>query len=110
MNSEHILKITKQFDLLLFGASGFTGQFVVEELAVTLQNTNIKWAIAGRNSHLLYKVLIESGKNTGIDLSNIQIIEANIDDQDSLRTMTKKTKILLNSVGPYILFGEQLIK
>ncbi len=47
-----------QFDIVVFGASGFTGQFVVEELAQTISTEgDLKWAIAGRDVRKLQAVL-----------------------------------------------------
>jgi len=57
----------KQYDIVVFGASGFTGQFVTEEIARTVheQNRVLKWAIAGRNADKLHNVLNEASKQTG---------------------------------------------
>ena len=56
----------KKFDIVVFGASGFTGQFVVEELARTAsEEAGIKWAIAGRSMSKLQHVLTQASKYTG---------------------------------------------
>ena len=57
----------KQYDIVVFGASGFTGQFVTEEIARTVQRQNpvLKWAIAGRSAEKLRSVLNEASKQTG---------------------------------------------
>ena len=56
----------KKFDIVVFGASGFTGQFVVEELARTAtEEGGIKWAIAGRTMSKLQNVLTQASKYTG---------------------------------------------
>ncbi len=59
-------KTEKKYDIVVFGATGFTGQFVVEEIARTIEEErNIKWAIAGRNMAKLQKVLEVASRETG---------------------------------------------
>ena len=55
----------KTYDIVVFGASGFTGQYVVDEVARVAEEEQIKWAISGRNMGKLQKVLSESSKRTG---------------------------------------------
>ena len=59
-----------QYDFVVFGATGFTGQFVVEELArVAEDESGLSWAIAGRSMAKLQGVLAEASKQTGKLLS-----------------------------------------
>lgn len=58
MNSED-----RKYDIVVFGASGFTGKFVVEELAKYTEN--VKWSIAGRSREKLLSVLTDVGKYIG---------------------------------------------
>ena len=110
MNEKNNLQNEREFDLIVFGASGWTGQHVVEELARTARTDPIKWAISGRNAQKLAKVLVTATEETGIDLKDIPIIEADIIDHQSLRAMTSRTKLVLNCVGPFRLLGEPMIK
>ena len=57
----------RKYQLVIFGATGFTGQFVVEEVARTIdeENKNLKWAVAGRDMRKLQSVLAEAGRQTG---------------------------------------------
>jgi short subunit dehydrogenase-like uncharacterized protein len=100
----------REFDLVIFGATGFTGQFVVEEVARTVQNDSIKWAVAGRNKEKLSEALKIATKEVGYELQNIPIIEADVANQESLVSMAKRTRLVLNTVGPYRFFGEQVVK
>ena len=60
---------TKKFDIVVFGATGFTGQFVVEEIARTEdEEGKISWAIAGRSMSKLQNVLKQASKYTGESL------------------------------------------
>ena len=56
--------MSRSYDVVIFGASGFTGQFVVQEFAK--QNSqNLRWAVAGRNKQKLQNVLEEASKELG---------------------------------------------
>ena len=58
--------MARKYDFIIFGASGFTGQYVVEEAARTEQEEGgFSWAVAGRNVAKLQAVLTEAGKHTG---------------------------------------------
>ncbi|XP_002732534.1 saccharopine dehydrogenase-like oxidoreductase [Saccoglossus kowalevskii] len=103
--------VERKFDVVIFGASGFTGQFVVEELArVADEERDIKWAIAGRSKGKLNDVLKQAESVTGYSLSNIDVIIADVADEESLESMCKQTKLVLNCVGPYRFWGEQVVK
>lgn len=59
----------RKFDIIVFGASGFTGQYVVEELARTVDAENgVTWAVAGRSMKKLQNVLATASKETGKQL------------------------------------------
>ena len=55
----------KKYDIVVFGASGFTGQFVVEEVARTINSDRYKWAVAGRDMNKVQAVLTTASKMTG---------------------------------------------
>ncbi|CAF1243984.1 unnamed protein product, partial [Didymodactylos carnosus] len=100
-----------RLDLLIFGATGYTGKYVVEELARKSQlQQNIKWGIAGRSISKLKQVLDEITKITGINLNSIETIAADINNVESLTKMCQKTDVLINCVGPYRLYGYPVIQ
>lgn len=114
--------------LCIFGATGFTGKRVAFEIATQIQifhqggKTPFTWSIAGRSSSSLEKVrdeiktLIGASTANGSDRVNIQkgllpsLVEANVNDHNSLRSMAKNTKLVLNCVGPYAHLGESVVK
>ena len=62
-----------KYDIVVFGASGFTGQYVVEEIAKTIdEESGLTWAIAGRSMKKLQDVLANAGKKTGLNLIKSQ--------------------------------------
>ena len=91
----------KEFDLVVYGATGFTGRLVAEYLT----QRGIKgWAMAGRNAAKLAEVrdLIGAPKDT-------PIIEADASNPASLKAMCERTKVVLTTVGPYQLYGSELV-
>lgn len=91
----------KEFDLVVYGASGFTGRLVAEYLT----QRNIKnWAMAGRNMAKLAEVqdLIGAPKD-------VALIEADASAPASLSAMCARTKCVLTTVGPYQLYGSELV-
>uniref|UniRef100_A0AAY4A6G9 Saccharopine dehydrogenase-like oxidoreductase n=1 Tax=Denticeps clupeoides TaxID=299321 RepID=A0AAY4A6G9_9TELE len=94
----------RPYHLIIYGASGFTGQFVVEEVARTSSEGpkgNLKWAIAGRSRPKLEKVLEQAAEALGRpDLKSVDIIIADVGEPESLAAMCRQGVIVLNCVGP----------
>ncbi|XP_041109567.1 saccharopine dehydrogenase-like oxidoreductase [Polyodon spathula] len=106
---------SRDYQLVVFGASGFTGQFVVEEVARNSAEGpkgTLKWAVAGRSRQKLEQVLDQAAGNLGKPelKSEVDIIIADVGDLDSLASMSKQATIVLNCVGPYRFFGEPVVK
>ncbi|XP_068182430.1 saccharopine dehydrogenase-like oxidoreductase [Antennarius striatus] len=106
---------SRPYHLVIFGASGFTGQFVVEEVARTVSegpNGALKWAVAGRSKQKLEKVLEQAAGFLGKPelRSEVDIIVADVGEPDSLAAMCKQAVIVLNCVGPYRFYGEPVVK
>lgn len=93
---------TKTYEIVVWGASGFTGELVVRYLA-TLTDLNLKWAVAGRSKSKLEKVL------AGVGIS-VPIVIADSNDPESLVHMVKQTTLVMSLVGPYTLYGSSLVK
>jgi short subunit dehydrogenase-like uncharacterized protein len=97
---------TPQYDVVVFGATGFTGQLVAEYLAQQYPAAgSLKWAIAGRNQQKL-----EALKASLSLADDVDIIIADGDDAAALDRLTKSCKVVLTTVGPYQLYGETLLK
>ena len=93
----------KEFSLVVYGASGFTGRLVAEYLAAQYGD-NLKWAMAGRNEEKLKSVREEVGAG------DVPLIIADSDDEASLKSMVARTDVVLTTTGPYQLYGEGLLK
>ncbi|CAK6442164.1 unnamed protein product [Pipistrellus nathusii] len=109
---------TKQrpFHLVVFGASGFTGQFVTEEVAREQMepegSSRLAWAVAGRSREKLQRVLERAAEKLGRPTlpSEVGIIICDISNPTSLDEMAKQATIVLNCVGPYRFYGEPVVK
>jgi len=104
----------KKFDLVVFGATGYTGQYVVEYVARAASEdpAGLKWAVAGRNEAKLAAVMEQAAANTGFsDLAKTtEVILCDVNDQDSLEAMAATARLVLNCVGPYRFSGEQVVQ
>lgn len=101
---------TERYDIVIFGASGFTGQFVVEEVARVAPTERLTWAVSGRSMEKIQKVLSKASERTGNDLESTPIIIADTSSDESLLQMAKQAKLVLNCVGPYRFYGEQVVR
>ena len=90
----------RKYDIIVFGASGFTGKLVSEYLFKSKDSKNISWAIAGRDEDKLKKIA---------DNYNIDYILADSFDLDSLNHICSLSKLVLSTVGPYMIYGENLV-
>ncbi|XP_072384284.1 saccharopine dehydrogenase-like oxidoreductase [Diabrotica undecimpunctata] len=102
----------QRLDLLLFGASGFTGNKCIPYLyTISKENgRNLTWGVSGRSEEKLRKGLETTGQKIGADLSNIPIIVADVKDQESIKHMVKKTRVLINCCGPYKYLGKPVVE
>ena len=95
---------TKQLDLIIWGATGFTGQLVSEYINKKYSNTALKWGIAGRNKEKA-SVIAER-----LNIAKDRIFIADCNNIESLIKLTSKTKVICTTVGPYAKLGTNLIE
>ncbi|MHB8269022.1 saccharopine dehydrogenase family protein [Bradyrhizobium sp.] len=94
-----------KFDIVVYGASGFTGQLVAEYLASRYaKDSELKWAMAGRSLEKLAGVRDAIGAP-----ADTPLIAADAGDAASLKAMIDQTKSVLTTVGPYQLYGSELV-
>ena len=97
---------TRDLDIIVYGATGFTGRLVAEYLAHQYQGRKDapKWAMAGRSLEKLAEVrdLIGASEET-------PLIVADASDPASLDAMAASTDVVLTTVGPYQLYGSELV-
>jgi short subunit dehydrogenase-like uncharacterized protein len=94
-----------KFDIVVYGATGFTGQLVAEYLTQHYKGDHaLKWAMAGRSLGKLKSVRDAIGAP-----GNTQLIVADASDAASLKAMAEQTMSVITTVGPYQLYGEELL-
>jgi short subunit dehydrogenase-like uncharacterized protein len=95
--------MARDFDVIVYGATGFTGRLVAEYVAQTYP-TGVRWAMAGRSLTKLEEVRAEMGVP-----GDVPLIAANADDPASLRAMCERATVVISTVGPYQLYGSDLV-
>ena len=95
---------TKQLDLIIWGATGFTGQLVSEYINKKYSNTALKWGIAGRNKE---KASVIAKR---LNIAKDRVFIADCNNIESLIKLTSKTKVICTTVGPYAKLGTNLIE
>jgi short subunit dehydrogenase-like uncharacterized protein len=99
------MKSSSKFDIVVYGATGFTGQLVAEYLAAHYTGpSDPKWAMAGRSLEKLGAVRDAIGAPVDTPL-----IQADASDPASIRAMIDQTRSVLSTVGPYQLYGSDLV-
>lgn len=96
-----------EFDIVVFGATGYTGRLVAEHFVREYggKDGGPKWAMAGRSQAKLEEVRDEIGAP-----ADTPLIVADADDPANLEAMCRQTKVVLTTVGPYQLYGDALVE
>lgn len=99
---------TRRHDLVLFGATGFTGRLVAEHLARHAAGTGLAWALAGRSRGRLEAV---RGELAAIDAAcaELPIVEADALDPAAMARVAAETRVVCTTVGPYARYGGPLV-
>jgi short subunit dehydrogenase-like uncharacterized protein len=96
---------SSKFDIVVYGATGFTGQLVAEYLAEHYRgDRDLKWAMAGRSLDKLASVRDAIGAP-----ADTPLIVADASDPSSLKAMIDQTRSVISTVGPYLLYGSELL-
>ena len=90
----------KDIDIVIYGATGFTGQLCVKYFQSL--KLEIKWAIAGRNQEKLNDVANKYA-------SDVEILIADANDEEGLRNICSRSKVVLSTAGPFHRYGSKLV-
>ena len=100
------MKRDAEFDIVVWGATGFTGRLAAEKLAARVgSGSDLRWAIGGRNQEKLEAV--RSG--LGPAAADIPIITGDSHDVASLEALVARTNVVCSTVGPYAMYGSELV-
>jgi short subunit dehydrogenase-like uncharacterized protein len=89
---------TRDLDILLLGATGFTGGLVAQELAARARGTRLRWGIAGRDATRLGALAARLPGEPAV-------VQVDVTDRASLAEMARRTRVLATTVGPYARLG-----
>src|SRR5215212_6307734 len=97
----------REFDIVLFGATGFTGALTAEYLARNAP-AGLRWALAGRSPQKLEKVRADLA-DVDPELKQLELLHADVDDAASLADVAGRARVVITTVGPYLTYGEPLV-
>ncbi len=97
----------KTFDVVVWGATGFTGRLVAEYLAGRYGlDGEVKWTIGGRNGQKLES--LRQALQAGVGQLPPQVADSH--DLEALRTIVRQTRVMCTTVGPYARYGSELVQ
>lgn len=92
----------RQYDVVLYGASGFVGKQTVQYFASLAHPGEIRWALAGRDQRKLETVKAQVG-------TDVDVLVADSRDQSAIDRIVARTRIMLNTAGPFALYGDAIV-
>ena len=99
------MKSNRELDIVVYGATGFTGRLVAEYLNNQYGvNGELLWAMAGRSQSKLEQVRDEMGIS-----ADLPLVVADSSNLDSIKAMVERTAVVCTTVGPYQLYGNELV-
>lgn len=93
----------RDFDVVLYGATGFTGRIAAKYLATTYPR-NLRWAVAGRNRRALESLVKELG------IPSVAVIVAEAHDSVALEALVKRTRCVISAAGPFYTFSSEILR
>ncbi len=100
--------MTDKLDVVVWGATGFTGQLVVEYLFERYGlDGEVKWGVAGRNEQKVAEVCQRIAGNVGADIPRIF---ADSNDEASMGALARSASVVCTTVGPYARYGTNLVE
>ncbi len=101
---------SREFDVVVWGASGFTGKLTAEYLLGQYgASGSLRWAIAGRNAAKLEAVRSELARAAGAEPSALPILIGDGADEKFLDALARRTRVVCTTVGPYATYGSKLV-
>ena len=95
-----------EFDIVVWGATGYTGRLAAEKLAARLGNRgDLRWAIGGRNQAKLESLR----SKLGAAAADIPIVTGDSHDAESMDALVARTSVVCSTVGPYAMYGSELV-
>jgi len=111
--SDHVIedRAERAFDVVLWGATGFTGQLTAESLLRTYGvGRELRWAVGGRDVTKLKSLRERLSEKTGLDASALPIELGDATDASFLSRLARKSRVICSTVGPYSRHGTPLVE
>ena len=99
----------RELEIVVWGATGFTGRLVAEYLLRRYGTGDLRWALGGRNPAKLEEVRGEIARATGSDASGLPLFVGDSDDPASMEELAGRAKVVCTTVGPYAKYGSLLV-
>jgi short subunit dehydrogenase-like uncharacterized protein len=99
----------REFDIVVWGATGFTGRLVAEYLLRRYGTQELRWALGGRNRAKLESVREQIGRETGVASASLPLLLGDGDDPAWLHSLAGRTRVVCTTVGPYAKYGSKLV-
>jgi len=99
----------REFDIIVWGATGFTGRLVAEHLLRRSQSETFRWALGGRSQAKLERVREEIGLEVGADATRLPLILGDSGDPAAMTELAGRTRVVCTTVGPYAKYGSNLV-
>jgi short subunit dehydrogenase-like uncharacterized protein len=99
----------RELEIVLWGATGFTGRLVAEHLLRRHGTAELRWGLGGRNRAKLESVRDALSRETGIDASALPLFVGDGEDPGSMAALAGRTRVVCTTVGPYAKYGSNLV-
>lgn len=99
---------SRKYDLVLVGATGFTGQLCGQYLAKRYGLSQVKWAIAGRSKAKLEEIKAK-WQALNPTMKNLEVLSMNLDNDEQIAAVVEDTKVIISTAGPFSLSGTKLV-
>lgn len=101
----------REFDVVIYGATGFTGGLVAEYFARHVRPLGVRWALAGRSMRKLEALRGRLERAfEGLDEDDLTLIQADASRPETLRAMCARAQVVLSTAGPFAELGEPLVE
>lgn len=101
----------REFDVIVWGATGFTGRLVAEYLLrVYGTGARLRWAMGGRSEKKLREVRAEVCREAGVDEANVPLVLGDAGDAAAMAALAQRTRVVCTTVGPYAKYGTPLLE
>ncbi len=99
----------RELDLVVWGATGFTGRLTAKYLLERYGAGAFRWALGGRNRSKLEQVREEIGREVRASAGDLTLVVGDARDPASMASLAERTRVVCSAVGPYALYGSELV-